>query len=138
MRTVKDSNLLHDKNVKNENELDCNSAITNINSRIKCVSLKLDMLKHFVGPSLIAPILVNLEVFQVDLQTQSFLIDFSITIFMLVIFLFWRNFKELKYNYTILGNFESMLYHLKNKIEYSEEEMNKIRAQKFSRNNLFM
>lgn len=96
------------------------------------------MLKHFVGPSLIAPILVNLEVFQVDLQTQSFLIDFSITIFMLVIFLFWRNFKELKYNYTILGNFESMLYHLKNKIEYSEEEMNKIRAQKFSRNNLFM
>lgn len=136
LRNINKDNCSNKGNIKNRNELDCNSALMHTNAIIKCLMLKLDYLKHFIGPSILFSLVGYLNILEASKEIKVVLNDISIIVFFIMIFMFWKNYKELKSNYVIRGVYKSALYRIKNEIPYTKKELNKMRGQLYNRGDI--
>lgn len=112
----------YDTHFKNNNELKCNTTINDFESEIKCVTLKINILKHFITPTIGITALSYLNTLKIEIKILTMITDITILFFIIIVFLFWKYYKELKYYYKMIGYFKSTLYHIRNKLEYTEEE----------------
>ena len=126
-----DSNDLRFSKIKNKNELDCNSYIKTYESKIKRIKLQLDLLKHFIGPAILAPLMSLFTNYFGEKGLPVYITEIVSIMSIIVLMFFWCKYKKLIVFESIKNNYEDALYIIKNAIIYTEQERKERQIKKF-------